>query len=809
MSASGTPEQGLGHALATVFFVNLATGQGKGAAMSAAERSEVASRHPPSRLAVNRVRHTILALCGASLVLLVLWALAPLSLGQVEPASPTYASSAVAITPDGSTLLVVNPDSNSVTFVDATTQSAVAELAVGVDPRSVAISPDGSWACVTNQGSDTLSVIDIASRQVMRTVPTGDRPVGVVVSPLDDIVAVAELGDDRVRLLDPETWATRSVLVTHDRPHGVAFTPDGQRLLVTHLLSGDVTVLQLSPSALYLPLIVRGAATTASSSAAAHTAPAGALGAWQSTLSTWPNVAPAPGVVINHTGTRAYLPQTMAHGLGLNTQFDNSVFPKVSVLNLEEGRHQTSEHISLPETDQPVGLPWDIALARQDTELWVVNAGSNDVSVLDISDPTRPRRTAHIPVGDNPRGITLHPDGQTAYVNNTLAGTISVIDTQAYTVTKVIAVTDIPLPPVLLQGKRLFHSSARSDLAQARWISCNTCHVEGEHDGRNWLLQYIGELPPGATAVITRNTTSLLGMIETYPLRWSAEWDESADSEFSIRFEQFGSGLIEGEMHPTLGAPNQGRSWDLDCLATFIDSLQVPQRTHELTNAERRGRALFESPQSGCIACHPAPLYTDLKAHDVGTAASYGEWFGPVIDTPTLRFLYDSAPYLHDGSATNLRDVLTTTNLDDPHGMSSTLSEAQIDDLVAFLLALPYAEAQQSFSYESSSCTGPPTRQRERIEISAEGSDIVLVHHDAVYNCCARVVVYLEDERPLIKFIEQEEYHDSGPCRCLCTYELGARLRNLPAGTYLVQVWNAADETLLAEQTVVVEPVAE
>ena len=103
-------------------------------------------------------------------------------------------------------------------------------------------------------------------------------------------------------------------------------------------------------------------------------------------------------------------------------------------------------------------------------------------------------------------------------------------------------------------------------MAQARWISCNTCHIEGEHDGRTWQLQYLaGPAPAGAT--VPRNTTSLLGMIETYPLRWSAEWDESADSEFSIRFEQFGAGLIAGAMHPTDGPPNQGRSYDLDCLA--------------------------------------------------------------------------------------------------------------------------------------------------------------------------------------------------------------------------------------------------
>ncbi|MBN1814058.1 MAG: beta-propeller fold lactonase family protein, partial [Anaerolineae bacterium] len=562
----------------------------------------------------------------------------------------------------------------------------VAEIAVGVDPRAVVVSPDDARAYVANQGSDSLSVIDLATHDAAQ-IAVGDRPVGVAVSPDGRFIAIAELGDDQVRFLDAASARTLSTVVVLDRPYGLAFTPDGFHLLVTHLLSGEITVLKVQPFITYLPM-VSGASQVSGYRVEVFTdSPISSL---QPSISipTWPNVAPAPAVLVNGAGTRAYLPQTMANGLGLNTRFDTTVFPKVSVLNLETNSHQTSEHIPLPERDQPVGLPWDVALAKNDTELWVVNAGSNDVSVLDISNPSRPIRAAHVTVGDNPRGIVLSPDGSMAYVNNVLAGTVSVIDAGTYAVTDVITVTDIPMPPTLLHGKRLFHSSARSDLAQAAWISCNTCHVEGEHDGRTWLLQFIGEAPPGS--VVTRNTTSLLGMIETYPLRWSAEWDESADSEFSVRFEQFGTGLIEGPMHPTLGAPNQGRSYDLDCLAAFIDSLAVPERTHTLTPAEQRGKAIFESPETGCASCHPAALYTDLQAHAVGTADAYGEWFGPAIDTPTLRFLYDSPPYLHDGSAATLYEVLTSANPGDEHGVTSHLAEQELQDLVAFLLVLPF-----------------------------------------------------------------------------------------------------------------------
>ena len=607
-----------------------------------------------------------------------------------QPASfQRWGGGALALSPDGTRLLAVNPDSNTVSLIDTLTSQRISEIPVGLDPRTAVIDSSGSFAYIANRGADEIVVLDLISLEILHRTTTADQPIGVALSPNGNLLAVAELGADQIRILDPATYATLELISVDDRPHGLAFTPDGKHLLVSHLLAGTVTEIALNYNCRYLPLIPHrtlGFGLQAFLDPCQPFPPSSTR-----TTTTWPNVGPAPAVIPSLDGTRAYLPQTMANSLGLNTQFDTSVFPKVSVLDLDTFSHELSEHISLPEIVEPVGLPWDGALHPQKAELWIVNAASNDVSVVDITAPENPTRAASIAVEDNPRGILFSPDGSVAYVNNTLAGTVSLIDTQAYTVTGIITSTHLPLPPLLLHGKHLFYSSARSDLAQANWISCATCHVEGEHDGRTWLLKYLGEVPPGATPLIRRNTTSLLGMIETYPLRWSAEWDESADSEFSIRFEQFGSGLIhDGEMHPTLGAPNQGRSYDLDALAAYIDSLAVHGRSHTLTSAELRGRDLFNSPSTGCAACHPAPLYTDLQTHDVGTADGADEFFGPLIDTPTLRFLYDSAPYLHDGSAATLYEILTSANLTDEHGVTSHLTEAEIQDLIAYLLALPY-----------------------------------------------------------------------------------------------------------------------
>jgi cytochrome c peroxidase len=105
-----------------------------------------------------------------------------------------------------------------------------------------------------------------------------------------------------------------------------------------------------------------------------------------------------------------------------------------------------------------------------------------------------------------------------------------------------------------------------------------------------------------------------------------------------------------------------------------------------LDAAASRGRELFEDPRVGCAACHPAPLFTNQRLHDVGTRTP--EDRRDAFDTPSLRELYRTAPYLHSGAAATLGDVLTTFNRADRHGRTSGLSREELDALVAYLLSL-------------------------------------------------------------------------------------------------------------------------
>jgi YVTN family beta-propeller protein len=323
-------------------------------------------------------------------------------------------------------------------------------------------------------------------------------------------------------------------------------------------------------------------------------------------------------------------------------------------------------------------MPTD-AVVTSAGRLFVVHAGSDDVSVFDIA---KRKLLAHIAVELNPRGIVLSADERLAFVNNTLAGTVSVIDTAENRVVATIPVTSIALPPDLLNGKILFHSANRTTLSKDRWISCATCHPDGNTDGRTWSF------PDGP-----RNTTALFGVGSTLPMHWSGDLDELHDVEQTIRVVQSGTGLAPGTDNCTpacdQGAFNTGRSKDLDDLAKYMFTLRASPREVALSDAARRGEAVFYGSVASCSSCHPAPLFTDRKKHDIGTGTGASERKGSAFDTPSLRGLYDTGPYLHDGSAPTLREAITR------HPNVNVLSNTEVDDLAAFLATIQFPEPRR------------------------------------------------------------------------------------------------------------------
>ncbi|HXK17362.1 MAG TPA: hypothetical protein VNG33_06160, partial [Polyangiaceae bacterium] len=103
------------------------------------------------------------------------------------------------------------------------------------------------------------------------------------------------------------------------------------------------------------------------------------------------------------------------------------------------------------------------------------------------------------------------------------------------------------------------------------------------------------------------------------------------------------------------------------------------------------GREIFLS--AGCAPCHSGPDFTDSPLnvlHDVGTLLpTSGMRLGATltgIDTPTLKGLWQTAPYLHDGRAASLQDVFAITG--DQMGVTGNLTKTELEQLVRYLLEL-------------------------------------------------------------------------------------------------------------------------
>jgi len=322
-------------------------------------------------------------------------------------------------------------------------------------------------------------------------------------------------------------------------------------------------------------------------------------------------------------------------------------------------------------------MPFGAALSPDGERIYISNAGSNDISVIDLKNN---KGLAHISVGSNPRGIAVTPNGSLIFVNNVLDGTVSVIDAQSLEVMRTVKVTDISLTPHVLEGKKIFNSASSPVLTTDDWISCATCHFDGTMDKRTWR-----GFPDGP-----RNTPSLMGVGETLPLHWSGDFDELQDVEITIREIQFGNGLVKGDAHDSLGVKHAGISKELDYLASYMASLKVSPSPFIIDGELRaEGKALFENLR--CGTCHIPPLYIDAKSHDVGTGNPEEEknphGTGTNFDTPTLRGVWDTAPYFHDGSAKTLKEALQSGTT---HDITGRLTDNELETLIRFLRGLPF-----------------------------------------------------------------------------------------------------------------------
>jgi len=593
-------------------------------------------------------------------------------------AAPAFAgrsNSLMDVTPDSKWLLVANSDNGSVTLIDAQAQKAIREIPVGEKPEGVSWIGNGPLALVTVYWTDELVFVNAQEGKVVKRLKVSNEPYGVVANKAGTRAWVTHDYWGTVSEIDVAKQSVSREFKVAPYVRGICLSSDEKTLYVVGYYTTMLYALDVETGNI--------------------------VDEWKPNNSQY-NLARQ--VLVHPTRPKAYIPHqhsrvTVAQGAG-------SIFPQLSIATLSPSRGSERRVSFAMDTYNNLAVPtspWEVELSPDAKTFYIIYAGTNDMNLLDVvnddyKEVERRGGRALIPVGQNPRAVRCRPDGKVVYVSNTLDFEVGIYDPQTMKRLGGIKVCDPPKTPEWVRGKILFNT-ANPPLTARRWIACASCHPDGNHDGRTW------QNPEGL-----RRTTALFGLAHTHPLHWSADRDESQDFEYTIRGPLMGGrGLLAGPLKPKLGFKPveldeklSGRSKDLDALAIYTNSFEFRLSPHipapgKLSPAAERGKAIFFSKETNCASCHSGPYYTDstltkpYKVHDVGTGNDdKTERIGPKYDTPTLLGVYRQTEYLHHGKAKTLHEVLTKFNPQDKHGKTSHLKPNEIDDLVQFLMSLPF-----------------------------------------------------------------------------------------------------------------------
>lgn len=620
-------------------------------------------------------------------------------------------SSSIEVVPSGEpsrdTIVAINEDGRTVSiFVrSGSTFTLIRRLITTGSPRHVE-HLSSNWLAVTTRSPaavELFSLSDPGAPTRITNLPPGSRPHALLeVDPDRLLVALqgtGELAELSWTQADRNAGSSPTLLARHEAIEDVrAMTRlSSDTILLTRWRSGDgegktivfdTTSMQVTHR-WNLPVDPRPSSDTESSGV--------------------PNYLDHPAR--SPTEERLYIPSTQANiveGLaldGVDPEHDTVLRAVVSEVDLAaSGENTLDGRIQFDGR----GLASAALFSPYGDYLYVAMRGSRTIERIDVLDGGADAGTL-FEVGHAPEALAWTSDGRYLLVNATLSRAVTVFDSETIDLSPV-ALTSLPLveqEPLseeLLYGKQIFNDSFDRRITADGYIACAHCHLEGESDHLTWDFTDRGEG--------MRNTTSLLGRAGSGhgPIHWSANFDEPQDFEHDIREHFAGEGFMSEEDYMAtspLGTPKAGKSPELDALAIYMTSLDTFPRSPfasadglPVDESAQRGRAIFESSEARCTTCHTGPNLTDSVflmpgmplLHDVGTLkATSGKRLGgelPGIDTPTLFELWNSAPYLHDGSAATLLDVLTTHNVMDQHGKTSHLTAAQLDDLVNYLLTL-------------------------------------------------------------------------------------------------------------------------
>ena len=556
----------------------------------------------------------------------------------------------------------------TVAIVDLNVNEMVGEIGLTRNPNGLLLARDGETLFVAGGGAKgTVSVVDAGERRVRFTVEVGHSPKAMALSHDERWLYVANRFDSEISVVDPVRGEVVGTVPVGREVQSICVTPDGKTLAAAGFLpeqsSVDSTV----------AAIVRLVDLPSNKVRRCLRLENGA----QSVTS----------IACSDDGRRLYACHLLSRYDVPITQLDRGWVNANALSVIDVAGDSLLATLLLDDVDRGAANPSEVRVA--DGKLYVAVAGTHELMILDeramldkidalrsgiLGDPylhdasglsaslsfaSSFKRRIGLRVV-SPRSSASCADGSTLvtgrfgrFVERLSDGGRSLL----------VALGDEPAPNAARRGELAFCDAS---ICYQGWQSCVSCHPDGRVDGLNWDQQNDGLGNP-------KNTKSLLFSHRTPPAMITGIRE---NAELAVR---------KGILH-TLGTRQpESLAAEMDEYLKGLVQVESPfaEEYRERCPGDE-GRKVFEKAE--CLKCHNGAYFTDMKKYNVGSGT--GDDSAAAFDTPTLRELWRTAPYLYDGRARDLKEVVGRFNAEDRHGATSALSVEESDALVLYLKTL-------------------------------------------------------------------------------------------------------------------------
>ena len=552
---------------------------------------------------------------------------------------------------DNGEILMTEKGRNRISIFSPDGKTLLRTIPVDEPPTGILLDADKVYV-TTSAATGHLQIISVETGKQETTIATGSGACCPIFGPDKKHIYVCNQFQNTVSEIDPANHKVlRSVKVLRE-PKSAQFSKDGEYLFVTNFLPAqraDVDYVAACVSVIRMSDFTK---------------------VKDIQLANGSNAL--RGICMTPDGKYIYV----SHNLGRFT---------VPTSQLQQGWMNTSafsiidvakqEFIGAVVVDEPErGAAGIWSIACNDETLFITHSGTHEISVIDhkamldkfLNYPNKSLLDydlrflyglrKRIPLeGNGPRKMILK-NGK-LYIPTYFADILNIVDAQTYEIATANLNPDRE-ESAENKGERYFNDASH---CFQNWQSCNGCHPgDARTDGMNWDLMNDG-------VGNSKNCKSLLFSHPTPPsmisgIRETAEWAVRAGFKFIQFFD------ISEE--------------DAVCVDAYLKSLQpVPSPylvNGELSDLAKEGRKVFE--KLNCTECHSGPYYTDLKMHRIGEDIEFEKGW----DTPTLREVWRTAPYLFDGRAATMEEVFEIHK----HGIDRKVSKKEIKALTEYVNSL-------------------------------------------------------------------------------------------------------------------------